>query len=119
MDSNGFVEEHEPYKRLIAAIILQAVQDARTLPAEYNSPTLSRQIEEDAKDAIDFLFTDRLNIYCEMLEINPQVLQENLVKEQNRRCEDCRMTSHDRSRENRYRFNFRKNYDVYRPTISR
>ena len=118
MHYNAVIAEHEPYKRLIAAVILQAVHDARFIPAEYNSPSLAAEIEEAAEDAIQFLFTDRLNIYCEMLEIDPDAFRESLIKEQNKRCDDCRITSFERSRENRYRYNFRINYERYGKNIS-
>lgn len=118
MNQGSVIEDYGPYKRLIAAIILQALHDARQAPMGYNSPSQEEEICNNAEDAIDFLCSDRLNIYCEMLEIDPEALRENLIKEQHKRCDDCRISSFDRSKENRHRYNFRMNYELYRATTS-
>jgi len=118
MNQGSVIEDYGPYKRLIAAIILQALHDARQAPMGYNSPSQEEEICNNAEDAIDFLCSDRLNIYCEMLEIDPETRRENSTKEQHKRGDDCRMSSCDRSKENRHRYNFRMNYELYRATTS-
>lgn len=112
MNEDAVIEEHGPYIRLLSSVVLQAIYDART-------HLIDIKTEDDvAYDAVDFLFSDRIGIYCEVLGYDPDAFREGLLATQSQRCDDCKMTSMDRTRENRYRYNFKKNYDVYRATPS-
>jgi hypothetical protein len=106
MNHDAVMEEHGPYLRLLASVVLQAIYDART------------GIDEVADEAMEFLFSDRINVFCDILGYDAEAFKKGLLATQSQRCHDCKMTSMDRTRENRYRFNFKKNYDVYRAKTS-
>lgn len=112
MNHDAVMEENSPYIRLLSSVVLQAINDARM-------HVIERKTEDDvAYDAIDFLFSDRIEIYCAVLGYDSDAFRENVLATQSQRCDDCKMTSMDRTRENRYRYNFKTNYDVYRTTLS-
>ena len=111
--------EEVPEKRLIAAIMLQAIEDARlTLTAKEMKASVITDKNSLVQEAIDFLFTDRSDIYWSILDIDPAAFRESFVRSQSQRLHDVRMSYEHRDRENRKRYNFMANYELYRPTTS-
>lgn len=117
MHSDAILEENQPYLKLVAATVLQAITDAK-LNGELCHNKGNGYSQNDIQDAIEFLFSDRLDVYCEILDLDPDALREGLLRETKERCHDVRLTAHQRDLENRKRYNFRVNYDLYRPTAS-
>lgn len=117
-DEIDFNVEEYPEKRLMAAVMIQAIEDARLqlTAKEMKLPTTDRA--EVVKDAIDFLFSDRSDIFCSILDIEPDAFRESFLKTQKHRCHDQKMISVFRERENRKRFNFQVNYELFRPSSS-
>lgn len=115
MHSDAILEENQPYLKLVAATVLQAITDAK-LNGELCHKKGNGYSQNDIQDAIEFLFSDRLDVYCEILDLDPDALREGLLRETKERCHDVRLTAHQRDLENRKRYNFRVNYDLYRPT---
>jgi len=111
-------EEYGPERALIAAIVRQAVDDAR-MPAEGAALAREPETHKIIADAFDFLFTDRINWFAETLDLDVDAIREALLVTQFRRCtmHEIPLTK-DRDRENRKRHNFRENYERYRESIS-
>lgn len=103
-------DELAPYRALWSAVLFQAVEDARKTPGMAKQASKDWHIENDAMEAMEFLFTDKSRRYLDALEIDPVNFREGLIREHRGRCHDCRMTSHMRDLENRKRINFMRNY---------
>ncbi len=114
-----FPSEEVPEKRLIAAVMLQAIDDARlTLTAKEMKASVLTEKNSLVKEAIEFLFTDRSDIYWSILDIDPVAFRESFIRSQSQRLHDLRISYANRDRENRKRYNFMMNYELYRPTTS-
>lgn len=114
MNSELCLDETEPYRNLLAAILMQAINDARMYLDDDNTDALLTQ--NDIRDAIEFITTDRSKIYCEYLDIDHDRFITDFMALQFSRCNDARLTAHQRDMENRKRYNFRKNYERHTPT---
>lgn len=114
MHYDAIIEENQPYLKLIAATVLQAINDCK-LNGEFCHKKGNGYYQHDIQDAIEFIFSDRLDVYCSILDIDPDALREGLIKETRERCHDVRITAHQRDMENRKRYNFKVNYDLYGP----
>lgn len=68
-DNGGGGHISSPEKELIFAIIQRAIADAST---KYNTML--------SWEAIDFLFTDRINPYAELLDMDPIIFREGLIR---------------------------------------
>jgi len=103
-------EEMDCYRALWSAVLYQAIDDARKAPGMEKQASKDWHVENNAADALDFLFSDRSLRYLEALEIDPIGFREGLIREHRGRCHDYNMTSHMRDAENRKRINFMRNY---------
>lgn len=109
----GSIEDAEPCRRLFSAIIQLAIEDARTVPDQGDGIRVFSEKMEAAKDAINFLFSDRIYWYADKIDLDVEELRRALLRQTQERCHDCSMTSHERTLENRKRLNFRLNYQTF------
>lgn len=116
---DGSLEDAEPCRRLFSAIIQLAIEDARTVPDQGDGIRIFSEKMEAAKDAIHFLFSDRIYWYADKIDLDVEELRRALFRQTQERCYDCKMTSHERSLENRKRLNFRLNYQTFYEPIGR
>ena len=100
-----------PEARLIAAIINTAIDDARNCDASKNL---------EAFKAMQFLFTNEINWFLNLLGIEPVTFREGLLKTQNAVAMDVPNFSEEKigrmkaiENENKRRRRFRHNYAVY------
>ena len=106
-----------PEKALFCAIIQTAIADARSGDAKTSML---------AREAMDFLLSNRINPYLELLEYEPETFKYCLVKTNSEECTtpanwtDLSATSNPKGRmnviakENKARRIFRSNYKAYK-----
>lgn len=63
---------------LIAGVIQQAIADAKESGVDRNRNPI--QIQEQALDAVDFLFSQRSDPYFELLSIDPDAAREGILR---------------------------------------
>ena len=97
-------------RALFCAIINAAVLDARSANAK---DSLS------AREAMDFLLSDRINPYLELLGYDPDVFKDSFIRTQIQECVQPLVASEmgrmrEIAKENKMRRMFRHNYELYK-----
>lgn len=94
MDQDELKEpEKYPERRLFVEIVNRALEDARGANA-YGIKSKTKHGEEAtlaetvliARDAMEFLLTDRCDPYLHLLDLDPTVFRESLVRTQHQEC---------------------------------
>ena len=92
-----------PEKALFAAIVTVAIQDARSALAKDSMV---------AREAMDFLMTNRSDPYLELLGYDPEIFRESLIKTNSKEAKHARME--ESARENKARRAFRYNLQFHK-----
>ena len=92
-----------PERALFAAIVTVAIQDARSGDAKDSVV---------AREAMDFLMTERSDPYLELLGYDPEIFRESLIKTNSKEARHHRMQ--EAARENKARRIFRHNVKLYK-----
>ena len=112
-DLDPFVQD-VPERGFFCAIVMTAIQDARSGNAEHSML---------AREAMDFLFSDRVNPYLELLEYDPDTFKSGLIKTNHSECTSPTWWENNGNnegrmrviaRENKLRRIFRHNYAYYK-----
>jgi len=124
--------EKHPERRLFVEIVNRALEDARGANA-YGIKSKFKRSEEVtlaetvliARDAMEFLLTDRCDPYLHLLDLDPEIFRESLIRTQHQECvmppapEDESDPVEDRrsarlASENKKRRLFRINYQYFK-----
>lgn len=92
-----------PERALFAAIVTVAIQDARSALAKDSMV---------AREAMDFLMTNRSDPYLELLGYDPDIFRESLIKTNSKEAKHARME--ESARENKARRAFRYNLQFHK-----